>query len=114
VRARMPSKVDEYEALLTRNPIWIGRTRGIGVLSAEDAIRLGATGPMLRGAGLAWDLRRDRPYTGYDQYDWQVAVQPGADCYARYLVRIEEVRQSIEIIRQAFEGLPGGPINVDE
>ena len=111
---RMPSNIDEYEALLTRNPIWVGRTSGVGVLTAEDGIRLGATGPMLRAAGLRWDLRRDRPYSGYDRYDWEVAVETTADCYARYLVRIEELRQSVRIIRQAFEGLPGGPVNVDE
>jgi NADH-quinone oxidoreductase subunit D len=110
----MPANVQEYEDLLTRNPIWIERTRGIGVLTAEDAVRLGATGPMLRGSGVAWDLRRERPYCGYDTYDWEVAVEHAGDCYARYLVRIKEMRQSVRILRQALDGLPGGPVNVDD
>jgi NADH-quinone oxidoreductase subunit D len=110
----MPGHIDEYEALLTHNPIWMERTRGIGMLSARDAVRLGATGPMIRGSGLAWDLRRDRPYCGYDQYDWEVAVESGCDCYARYLVRIKEMRESVKILAQAVERLPGGPVNVDD
>jgi NADH-quinone oxidoreductase subunit D len=110
----MPSNVDEYEDLLTRNPIWIARTKGVGYLSAEDAIALGATGPMLRGSGIPWDLRRDRPYSGYETYDWEVAVQSGCDCYARYLVRIKEMRESVRILRQALDGLPAGPVNVDD
>ncbi|HZU17317.1 MAG TPA: NADH-quinone oxidoreductase subunit D [Candidatus Dormibacteraeota bacterium] len=111
---QMPSCIDEYEDLLTNNPIWIARTKGIGRLPAQDAIRLGATGPMLRGSGVNWDLRKDRPYCGYEQYDWQVAVEDGCDCYARYLVRIREMRQSVRILRQALDGLPGGPVNVDD
>jgi NADH-quinone oxidoreductase subunit D len=110
----MPANIDEYERLLTHNPIWIERTRGIGYLSAEDAVRLGATGPMVRGSGLAWDLRRDRPYSGYDRYEWDVAVEPAGDCYARYLVRIKEMREAVRILRQALDRLPGGPINVDD
>jgi NADH-quinone oxidoreductase subunit D len=110
----MPSNVDEYEDLLTHNPIWMERTQGIGYLSAEDAIRLGATGPMIRGSGLPWDLRKDRPYSGFETYDWEVAVAPGCDCYARYLVRIKEMRESVKILRQALDRLPGGPVNVDD
>ena len=110
----MPSNVDEYEHLLTHNPIWMERTQGIGYLSAEDAIRLGATGPMIRGSGLPWDLRKDRPYSGFETYDWEVAVAPGCDCYARYLVRIKEMRESVKILRQALDRLPGGPVNVDD
>ena len=110
----MPRNVQEYEDLLTHNPIWIERTRGIGILKPEDAVRLGATGPMIRGSGLPWDLRRDRPYCGYDRYDWEVAVEDGCDCYARYLVRIKEFKESVRILRQALDGLPGGPINVDD
>jgi NADH-quinone oxidoreductase subunit D len=110
----MPRNVREYEDLLTVNPIFVERTRGVGLLSADDAIRLGATGPMLRGSGVPWDLRRDRPYCGYDQYDWDVAVQAAGDCYARYLVRIEEFKQSVRILRQALDRLPGGPFNVDD
>ncbi len=110
----MPKRVDEYEDLLTENPIWKQRTVGIGHLSAEDAIRLGATGPMIRGSGVAWDLRKVRPYSGYDKYDWNVAVQDGGDCYARYLVRIQEFRESTRIIKQAMETIPDGPVNIDD
>jgi len=110
----MPANVDQYEDLLTHNPIWIERMRGIGYLSAEDAIRLGATGPMIRGSGLPWDLRKDRPYSGFETYDWDVAVEAAGDCYARYLVRIKEMRESVRIMRQALDRLPGGPVNVDD
>jgi NADH-quinone oxidoreductase subunit D len=110
----MPANIQEYENLLTRNPIFMERTQGVGMLSAEDAVRLGATGPMIRGSGLPWDLRRDRPYCGYDAYDWDVAVESGCDCYARYLVRIKELKESVRILRQAVDRLPGGPVNVDD
>ncbi len=110
----MPANIDEYENLFTRNPIFQERTQGIGNLSLQDAIRLGATGPMLRGSGMAWDLRKERPYCGYDTYDWEVAVESGCDCYARYLVRIKEFRESVKILRQALDRLPDGPINVDD
>jgi NADH-quinone oxidoreductase subunit D len=110
----MPSNIDQYEDLLTHNPIFQERTQGVGHLSPEDAIRLGATGPMIRGSGLPWDLRKDRPYCGYDTYDWEVAVQPGCDCYARYLVRIKELREAVKILRQALDRLPAGPVNVDD
>jgi len=110
----MPGHIDQYEDLLTRNPIFQERTQGVGILSAEDAIRLGATGPMIRGSGVAWDLRRDRPYCGYDTYDWEVAVESAGDCYARYLVRIKELRESVKILRQALDRLPTGPVNVDD
>ena len=110
----MPANIQEYEDLLTHNPIWIERTQGIGYLSAEDAIRLGATGPMIRGSGVPWDLRKDRPYCGFETYDWEVAVEPAGDCYARYLVRIKEMRESTKILRQALDRLPGGPVNVDD
>jgi NADH-quinone oxidoreductase subunit D len=110
----MPANIDEYEDLLTRNPIWIERTQGIGYLSAQDAIRLGATGPMIRGSGIPWDLRKDRPYSGFETYDWDVAVEEAGDCYARYLVRIKEMRESVKILRQAMDRMPGGPVNVDD
>jgi NADH-quinone oxidoreductase subunit D len=110
----MPANIQEYEDLLTRNPIWIERTQAIGYLSAEDAIRLGATGPMIRGSGVPWDLRKDRPYCGFETYDWEVAVEDAGDCYARYLVRIKEMRESTKILRQALDRLPGGPVNVDD
>jgi NADH-quinone oxidoreductase subunit D len=112
--AEMPSNIDEYEALLTDNPIWQRRTQGVGYLSQEDAIALGATGPMLRGSGLAWDLRKERPYSGFEEYDFEVAVENACDCYARYLVRVKEMRESVKILRQARDRLPEGPINVDE
>jgi NADH-quinone oxidoreductase subunit D len=110
----MPSYIDQYEDLLTHNPIFQERTQGVGVFAAEDAIRLGATGPMIRGSGMAWDLRKDRPYCGYDTYDWEVAVETGCDCYARYLVRIKEMREAVKILRQALDRLPAGPVNVDD
>jgi NADH-quinone oxidoreductase subunit D len=110
----MPGYIDEYEALLTDNPIWQARTRGVGVLSADDAIALGATGPMIRGSGKPWDLRKQRPYTGYENYDFEVAVETAGDCYARYLVRVKEMRESVKIVRQALDRLPEGPINVDD
>jgi NADH-quinone oxidoreductase subunit D len=110
----MPSYIDQYEDLLTHNPIFQERTQGVGVLEAEDAIRLGATGPMIRGSGMPWDLRKDRPYCGYDTYDWAVAVETTCDCYARYLVRIREMRESVKILRQALDRLPAGPVNVDD
>jgi NADH-quinone oxidoreductase subunit D len=110
----MPANIDEYENLLTHNPIWVARTKGIGYLSAEDAIAFGATGPMLRGSGVRWDLRKERPYCGFETYDWEVPVEAAGDCYARYLVRIREMRESVKILRQALDRLPGGPVNVDD
>jgi NADH-quinone oxidoreductase subunit D len=110
----MPSNIDEYEALLTNNPIWQRRTQGVGYLSLEDAVALGATGPMLRGSGSSWDLRKQRPYSGFETYDFEVAVETAGDCYARYLVRVKEMRESVKILRQALDRLPEGPINVDE
>jgi NADH-quinone oxidoreductase subunit D len=111
---QMPANIQQYEALLTHNPIFMERTQGIGRLSAEDAIRFGASGPMIRGSGVPWDLRKDRPYCGYETYDWDVAVEDGCDCYARYLVRIKELKQSVRILRQALDRLPNGPVNVDD
>jgi NADH-quinone oxidoreductase subunit D len=110
----MPSNIDEYEALLTDNPIWQRRTQGVGYLSLEDAVALGATGPMLRGSGSSWDLRKQRPYSGFETYDFEVAVETAGDCYARYLVRVKEMRESVKILRQGLDRLPEGPINVDE
>jgi NADH-quinone oxidoreductase subunit D len=103
-------RLDEYEQLLTKNPIWVQRLKGIGVLSQADCISYGVTGPMLRSAGLSFDLRKDQPYSGYEQYDFDVPVRHGADCYDRYLIRIEEMRQSIRIIRQGLERIPTGPV----
>jgi NADH-quinone oxidoreductase subunit D len=110
----MPGYIEEYEDLLTENPIWKVRLQGIGRLSGEDAIRLGASGPMLRGSGVEWDLRKSMPYSGYESYDFQMAVEQAGDCYARYLVRIRELKESVKILRQALDGLPPGPVNVDD
>lgn len=106
----LPPRIDEYEALLTKNPLFMERTRGIGVLSKEDAIRWGITGPMLRASGLAHDLRKAAPYSGYDQYDFEIPTQTAGDTYARYLVRMEEMRQSVRICRQALDKMPFGPV----
>jgi len=99
---RFPSRVDEYETLLTDNRIWKQRTVGIGVVSPERALQLGFTGPMLRGSGFAWDLRKKQPYAVYDKMDFDIPVGATGDCYDRYLVRIEEMRQSNRIIRQCI------------
>jgi len=109
-----PASVDEYESLLTENPIFKLRTQGIGYLSKEDALRLGQTGPMLRGSGVSWDLRKNAPYSGYEKYDFEAAVETAGDCYARYQCRIKEMRESAKIIRQALDTLPDGPVNVDD
>ena len=106
----MPAHVDEYERLLTKNPIWLGRTRGVAPLSAKDAIALGATGPVLRGSGVAWDLRKAQPYCSYGDFEFDVPIGSAGDTFDRYLVRVEEMRQSIRIVRQAMDGLPEGPI----
>ena len=112
--ADMPSRVDEYEDLLTMNPIWRRRTMGIGILPADVAKVIGATGPMLRGSGVPWDLRRVYPYCGYDTYDFDIATSDLCDCYGRYLVRIKEMREAVKILRQAVDRLPDGPVNVDD
>ena len=108
-----PERMDEYEALLTENRIWIGRTRGVGYISAEDAIALGVTGPILRASGVDWDLRKSNPYSSYEQFQFQVPVRTEGDVYARYLVRLEEMRESTKIVHQALEGLPEGPVIAD-
>jgi NADH-quinone oxidoreductase subunit D len=112
---RFPKLVDEYETLLTDNRIWKQRTVGIGVVSPEQALRLGFTGPMLRGSGVEWDLRKKQPYAVYDQMDFDIPVGVNGDCYDRYLVRVEEMRQSNKIIRQCVEWLRknSGPVMAD-
>jgi NADH-quinone oxidoreductase subunit D len=109
----IPATLDEIEDLLTRNRIFIDRTKGIGVLSKADAISWGATGPMARSSGVVRDLRKDEPYLAYSDLDFQVICAEGGDCYARYLVRMREMRESLKIIQQAIENIPGGPVNVD-
>jgi NADH-quinone oxidoreductase subunit D len=110
----IPARIDEYETLLTRNSIWLARTQGIGVLRAEDAIAMGVTGPMLRASGVDYDVRKYFPYGGYDEFDFAVPTRTEGDCYARYLVRVAEMRESIKIIRQAMDKIPPeGPIRVE-
>jgi NADH-quinone oxidoreductase subunit D len=106
----MSRKADEYEDLLTNNPIWIERTRGIGVLDEERCIDLGITGPMLRASGLALDVRKTEPYCGYEQYEFDVPTATGADVYARYQLRVAEIRESLRIVGQVLDKLPSGPV----
>lgn len=103
-----PYKLKEYEDLLTDNPIWKQRTKGVGVISREDALALGATGPIVRATGLAWDIRKAFPYSGIEEYEFEVPTRTEGDVYARYLVRVEEMRQSLNIVKQAFDSMPDG------
>jgi NADH-quinone oxidoreductase subunit D len=104
----LPKAIDEVEKLLTRNRIFIDRTEGIGEVSKEDALAYGFTGPNLRAAGIDLDLRKDKPYSGYEKYDFDVPIGTRGDCYDRYLVRIEEVRQSLRIVKQVIDNFPSG------
>src|SRR3954466_11462563 len=110
----MPKAIDDYEALVDRSQIWLERTKGIGLLSADDAIALGQSGPVLRGSGVDWDLRREQPYLAYDRVDFRVPVYPQGDVYARYRVRMEEMRESVRIVDQALRRMPGGPWIADD
>ena len=103
-------KVDEYERLLTNNRIWLNRLKGVGVLTADECKEYGVTGPVLRAAGVKWDLRKAQPYSGYEQYDFDIPTAENGDTYDRYTVRMEEMRQSTRILRQAVERIPSGPI----
>jgi NADH-quinone oxidoreductase subunit D len=105
-----PKRIDEYEGLLTRNPFILDRLYGIGKLSKEMALSFGVTGPILRASGVDWDLRKARPYMGYEQYDFNVPVQTEGDNYARFLVRVQEMRESLKIVEQALNKLPLGPV----
>jgi NADH-quinone oxidoreductase subunit D len=105
----MPSRIDQYEALLDKNEIWLQRMKNTGVVSKEDLLALGVTGPLLRAAGHPWDLRKAMPYCGYEQYDFNVPVGTVGDNYDRYRVRLEEMRESLRIVEQALDGLPEGP-----
>ena len=102
--------MDEYEELLTENRIWIQRTRGVGILTADDAIAMGASGPVLRGSGVKWDIRKAFPYAAYDQFEFDIPVGENGDTYDRYLVRMQEMRQSHRIVLQAIDSIPSGPI----
>ena len=107
----LPAHIDEYEGLLTDNRIWLGRTKGVGIISAEDAIAMGASGPMLRGSGVPYDIRKAFPYSSYEEFDFDIQTQTAGDCFARYQVRVAEIRESIKIVRQAMEKVPAeGPI----
>ncbi len=108
-----PKRVDEYENLLTKNPLFLDRVLGIGKLTKETALQYGVTGPMLRASGVNWDLRKARPYSGYEQYDFNVPVRTEGDTYARYLVRVQELRESLKIVEQALNKLPLGPVRSD-
>ncbi len=110
----LPGHVDEYEDLLTRNRIWIGRTKGVGYLSAHDAIAMGVSGPLLRASGVAYDIRKAFPYSSYDEFDFNVQTQTAGDSYARYQVRVAEIRESIKIVRQAMGKIPSeGPFRAE-
>ncbi|HXU15818.1 MAG TPA: NADH dehydrogenase (quinone) subunit D [Terriglobales bacterium] len=110
---RFPSRVDQYEGLLTGNPIWQMRTKGVAKISAEDAIALGASGPTLRGSGIDIDLRRDMPYTGYENFKFEVPLGKEGDVFDRYMCRVAELRESIGIVKQALDGLPSGPVKAN-
>jgi len=110
---RFPSRVDEYEGLLTGNPIWKLRTKGVAKISAEDAIALGASGPTLRGSGVDIDLRRDMPYSGYENFKFKVPLGKEGDVFDRYMCRVQELRESIGMVKQALEGMPSGPIKAN-
>ncbi len=115
VRAFMnlfPQRLQEYHDLLTNNQLWFERTKGIGVLSAQDAITYGASGPVLRGSGVVWDIRKAFPYSGYEQFDFDIPVGSNGDVYDRYLVRMLEMEQSLNIVKQALEGMPTGSYRV--
>jgi NADH-quinone oxidoreductase subunit D len=109
-----PAKIADYEALLKNNPIWLDRTKGIGVVTAEQAMDWGMTGPCLRGSGVNWDIRKSQPYCGYETYEFDVPVATDGDVYARYRCRIQEMWESLGIIRQAMDKLPDGPVNIDD
>jgi NADH-quinone oxidoreductase subunit D len=106
-----PKRIDEYEKLLTKNPLFVDRMVGLGILDAKTALSYGVTGPMLRASGVDWDLRKSRPYLGYEQYDFKVPVLTEGDTYARYIVRMQEFRESLKIIEQALNKLPFGPVH---
>ena len=109
-----PATLDESDRMLTKNGIWVGRTIGLGAMDAAEALDYGLSGPMLRASGVAYDVRKDFPYLDYETYDFDVAVGSNGDVYDRYLVRLEEMRQSVRILQQAVERLPEGPVNVDD
>jgi NADH-quinone oxidoreductase subunit D len=112
--ADFPKTVDEVDRMLTRNAIWVGRTVGLGTMTAAEATNYSLSGPMLRASGVAFDVRRDFPYLDYETYDFDVPIGTNGDVYDRYLVRMEELRQSVRILQQAVDRLPSGPVNIDD
>ncbi len=108
-----PARIEEYETLLTKNPIWLRRTVGVGAISGPDAVALGLSGPSLRASGVNWDIRKAQPYSSYDKFEFNVPTRTEGDVYARYLVRVDEMRESLKIVRQAMDGLPEGPIKAN-
>ncbi len=111
---QMPARIDEYERLLTKNPIWRERLIGIGLITAEDALDYGFSGPSLRGSGVKWDIRKEFPYSSYQDFAFEVPTQPAGDCYARYLVRLAEMRESLTIVTQALDKMPDGPVLIGD
>lgn len=110
----MPARIADYEALLKNNPIWLARTKGVGVITAEEAVAWGLSGASLRGSGVDWDIRKGMPYSSYETYDFDVPVGTDGDVYARYRCRMQEMHESLKIIRQALDKLPKGPVNIDD
>ncbi len=109
-----PSRIADYEALLTNNPIWLSRTKGVGIVPPDEGIAWGLTGPSLRGSGVDLDVRKSRPYSGYEQYEFDVPLRTDGDVYSRYCVRMDEMRESLRIIEQALNKLKPGPVNADD
>ncbi|MBV9281213.1 MAG: NADH dehydrogenase (quinone) subunit D, partial [Chloroflexi bacterium] len=112
--AYMPSRIDEYEDLLTKNELFVERTKGIGILTPEVAIDLGCSGPTLRASGVPYDIRKTNPYSGYENFDFAIMVEEHGDVYDRYLCRVREMRQSLKIVEQAIDGMPEGPWRIDD
>ncbi len=110
----MPPRIDEYERILTGNRVWLKRNRNVGIISADEAVAIGLSGPALRGSGVEWDIRKHEPYLVYDRMDFMVPTGTNGDCLDRYMVRIEEMRQSLRIIEQTVKAMPDGPFNVDD
>jgi NADH-quinone oxidoreductase subunit D len=110
---KFPERVEEYEGLLKNNPIWLRRTQGIGAISGEDAVAFGLSGPSLRASGVKWDVRKSQPYSSYDKFNFEIPTRSDGDVYARYRVRVAEMRESLKIVEQAMGGLPEGPVKAN-